>query len=99
MYPIAAHIYHTEPANFALVHLLHKGVIHRICSDINENYYDTSRNLIALLCHLFARRHLPRVYAQKGALARLQPKKSPSIVLLRPLPADARDVLRKHNEQ
>ncbi|KAG8926836.1 hypothetical protein FRC01_008316 [Tulasnella sp. 417] len=97
MFPLVAHLYHTEPFNLALVALLQHGVIHRICDSIDLNPIDTKRNLIGLLSHLFARRSLPRLFSGKGALERLRPPKSPSQILLPPLSPDAYRVISGHN--
>lgn len=99
MFPLAAHLYHAEPSNLALVILLQKGVLHRLCATIDSNAYDTKRNLVALLSHLFARRSLPRIFAGKGALERLRPPKCPSRVVLPDLSQDAGQVFAEHNEQ
>ena len=99
MYPIAADLDHMEPANFALVQLFQTRILHRICADIKDKSITTSRNLVALLAHLFARRRLPKVYAQHGALTRLKSRKSPSSILLEPISVEVRDALITHNEQ
>lgn len=98
MFPLVAHLYHTEPSNLALVALLQGGVLHRICASIDLNSIDTKRNLVAVLSHLFARRLLPRLYSGEGALERLRPPKSPSRVILPPLSSDAYQTLSEHND-
>ncbi|KAG8944708.1 hypothetical protein FRC04_001607 [Tulasnella sp. 424] len=99
MFPLVAHLYHTEPSNLALVALLQGGVLHSICDSIDLNPIDTKRNLVAVLSHLFARRVLPRLYSGKGALERLRPAKSPSRIILPPLSPDAYRTLSEHNRQ
>lgn len=99
MFPIAAHLYHTEPSNLALIVLLQRGVLHRICASIDTNPYDTKRDLVALLSHLFARRSLPRIFAGADAVEKLRPPKCPSRILLPHLSRDAKDVLSEHNKQ
>ncbi|KAG8944709.1 hypothetical protein FRC04_001608 [Tulasnella sp. 424] len=63
MFPLVAHLYHTEPSNLALVALLQGGVLHRICDSIDRNPIDTKRSLVAVLAHLFARRVFTRLYS------------------------------------
>ncbi|KAG8924159.1 hypothetical protein FRC01_011869 [Tulasnella sp. 417] len=99
LFPLVAHLYHTEPSNLALVALLQGGVLHRICVSIDTNPIDTKRSLVAVLSHLFARRLLPRLYSGEGALERLRPPKSPSRIILRPLSPDAYRTLSEHNNQ
>lgn len=97
MFPLVAHLYHTEPSNLALVALLQGGILHRICDSIDLDPTDTMRNLVAVLSHLFARRVLPRLYSGDGALERLRPAKSPSRIILPPLSPDAYQTLSGHN--
>ncbi|KAG8924160.1 hypothetical protein FRC01_011870 [Tulasnella sp. 417] len=97
MFPLVAHLYHTEPFNLALVALLQNGVVHRICDSIDLNPIDTKRSLVGLLAHLFARRPLPRLFSGEGALERLRPPKSPSQIILPPLSPDAYRVISDHN--
>lgn len=99
MFPLAAHLYHTEPSNLALVVLLQKGVLHRICAPIDTDPYNTKRDLVALLSHLFARRSLPRVFAGADAVEKLRPPKCPSRILLPDLSPDAKEALSEHNKQ
>ncbi|KIO24164.1 hypothetical protein M407DRAFT_213307 [Tulasnella calospora MUT 4182] len=98
MFPLIAHLYHTEPYNLALVALLQNGVIHRICDSIDLNPIDTKRNLVGLFAHLFARRPFPRLFSGEGALERLRPPKSPSQIILPPLSPDAYRVISEHND-
>ncbi|KAG8971374.1 hypothetical protein FRC05_011136 [Tulasnella sp. 425] len=99
MFPLVAHLYHTEPSNLALVALLQGGVLHRVCDLIDLNPIDTKRSLVAVFSHLFARRLLPRLYSGEGALKRLRPAKSPSRIILPPLSPDAYRTLSEHNDQ
>ncbi|KAG8921610.1 hypothetical protein FRC01_000166 [Tulasnella sp. 417] len=99
MFPLVAHLYHTEPSNMALVALLQGGVLHRISVSIDVNPIDTKRNLVAVLSHLFARRLLPRLYCGEGALERLRPPKSPSRIILLPLSSDAYRALSERSDQ
>lgn len=99
MFPLVAHLYHTEPSNLALVALLQGGVLHRVCDSIDLNPIDTKRSLVAVFSHLFARRLLPRLYSGEGALKRLRPAKSPSRIILPPLSPEAYRTLLEHNGQ
>ncbi|KAI0375726.1 P-loop containing nucleoside triphosphate hydrolase protein [Pilatotrama ljubarskyi] len=95
LFGVAAHLYYTEPSNMALVALLRHGVIHRICNQ--SNIVAAKRDLLLLLCHLFGRRYLPRAYASATYLRNIT-RKSPSVVVLPPMPEDARKVLLQHEE-
>ena len=98
LFGIAAHLYHTEPSNFALVTLLRAGVIHEICS--NKSMIQAKRDLIILFCHLFERRELPSIYTSKENLEKiLRLTKSTSKVILPPLDSKARAVLSEHEKQ
>ncbi|KAG9050595.1 hypothetical protein FS837_004120 [Tulasnella sp. UAMH 9824] len=98
MFPLVAHLYHTEPSNLALVALLQGGVLHRICASIDHNPMDTKRSLVAIISRLFARRLLPRLYSGEGALERLRPPNCPSRIILPPLSHDAYRTLSEHND-
>ncbi|OSD04333.1 P-loop containing nucleoside triphosphate hydrolase protein [Trametes coccinea BRFM310] len=95
LFGVAAHLYYAEPSNLALVALLRHGVLHRICNQ--SNLVSAKRDLLLLLCHLFGRRYLPKAYASASYLKSLT-RKSPSVVVLPPLPEDARKVLLQHEE-
>ncbi|KAG1758646.1 hypothetical protein EDD22DRAFT_997577 [Suillus occidentalis] len=90
LFGIAAHLYYTEPSNLALVALLRSGVIHEICAQPNLRL--AKRNFIQLMAHLFGRRYLPSANTKEEYITKVV-KKSPSMVLLPPLPKTARDVL------
>lgn len=98
LFGIAAHLYYTEPSNFALVTLLRSGVIHEICS--NKSMIQAKQDLIILFCHLFGRRELPPIYTSKENLeATLRMTKSASKVILPPLNKKAQNALSKHEKQ
>lgn len=98
LFGIAAHLYHTEPSNFALVTLLRAGVIHEICS--NKSMIRAKQDLIILFCHLFGRRELPPIYASKEHLENvLRLTKSASKVILPSLDHKAHTVLSEHEQQ
>ncbi|KAH9899786.1 P-loop containing nucleoside triphosphate hydrolase protein [Cubamyces lactineus] len=95
LFGVAAHLYYTEPSNLALVALLRHGVMHRVCNQSNP--VQAKRDLLLILCHLFGRRYLPKTYASATFLKTITGK-SPSVVVLPPLPEDARKVLLEHEE-
>ena len=98
LFGIAAHLYYTEPSNFALVTLIRAGVIHEICS--NKSMIQAKQNLLVLFCHLFGRRELPPIYSSKESLeAILRLTKSASKVVLPPLDRKAQAVLVDHEKQ
>ncbi|EIN08256.1 P-loop containing nucleoside triphosphate hydrolase protein [Punctularia strigosozonata HHB-11173 SS5] len=96
LYSAAAHLYHTEPSNFALVVLLRAGVFHRICHDMPS--VAAKREIILILCHLFQRRYLPRTFASEQYFKEITTK-YPSVVKLPPLPEHARAVLVDHDQE
>ncbi len=93
LFGVAAHLYYTEPSNLALVALLRHGVVHRICNQ--SSLVAAKRDLMLLFSHLFGRRYLPKAYASDTFLKNIT-RKSPSMVVLPPLPEDARRVLLGH---
>jgi len=98
LFGVAAHLYHTEPSNLALVTLLRAGVIHEICS--NESRIQAKQNLLILFCHLFGRRELPPIYTSKENLETiLRLTKSASKVVLPPLNQKACTVLEGHEKE
>ncbi|THH31062.1 hypothetical protein EUX98_g3125 [Antrodiella citrinella] len=94
LFGVAAHLYYTEPSNLALISLLRHGIIHRICNQ--TSMINAQREFMLVMCHLFGRRYLPSVYASTANVKELI-RKSPSMVVLPPLPEDARKVLLKHD--
>jgi len=94
LFGVAAHLYYTEPSNLALIALLRHGIIHRICNQ--PSMIDAQREFMLVMCHLFGRRNLPSVYASAANVKELI-RKSPSMVVLPPLPDDARNVLLDHD--
>lgn len=96
LFGIAAHLYHTEPSNFALVALLRAGVIHRICG--NRSTITAKRDFIILMAHLFGRRYLPRAYTTNENLKKIVLKSASKVVLPR-LDPNARQVLLDHEDE
>lgn len=97
LFGLATHLYYTEPSNFAIVALLREGVIHRICTGA-ANIEDAKRELLALLSHLFGRRYVPKVYTS-GQSIKVLLAKSPSKVILPPIPAEVKKVLKAHDQK
>ncbi|KLO14115.1 P-loop containing nucleoside triphosphate hydrolase protein [Schizopora paradoxa] len=98
LYGIAAHLYHAEPSNLALVCLMHRGVLHRIAGQ--ASFENAKRELMLVLCHLFGRHYLPQAYGTQENVARLRiEKKYSSLIVLPPLPDFAREVLEEHNAE
>lgn len=93
---LISHLYYTEPANFALAELLRHGVFHRICANFEPTKPDPKilEAMIHVLAHLFGRRI--RKAADQEELE-IKIKRSPSNVILEPLPDDALMVLTNHN--
>ncbi|KAF7974023.1 hypothetical protein HWV62_13539 [Athelia sp. TMB] len=96
LFGIAAHLFYQEPNNLALVALLRNGVLHKICAQ--KSFIDCKRDFVILMAHLFGRKYLPRAYTT-GDNIKLITQKSPSVVVLPPLPKVARDVLLAHDEE
>jgi hypothetical protein len=96
LFGIAAHLFYTEPSNLALVALLRNGVLHKICGQ--SSTINAKRDFIILMAHLFGRKHLPTSYTTDENI-KLIIKKSPSIVVLPPLPKTTRKVLIEHDEE
>ena len=96
LFGMAADLYYTEPSNLALTALLQSGVIHDICSQADSILAE--RDLVALLCHLFGRRYLARVYGSASNVRDLI-QKGPSRVVLPPLHAKARAFLSGHQKE
>ncbi|PFH46597.1 hypothetical protein AMATHDRAFT_69528 [Amanita thiersii Skay4041] len=96
LYAIVAHLYYTEPSNLALVALLQSGVLHKICSQ--ESLISAKHDYIHLMCHLFGRRYIPQLMLNSETVSTLI-KKSPSMVILPPLPKSIKNILRKHNSE
>jgi hypothetical protein len=95
LFGIAAHLYYTEPSNFALVALLRAGVLHKICS--NPSMVAAKQDLILLMAHLFGKKWLPWAYTTDLNLKEIV-RRSSSIVVLPRLNKKARRVLLAHEK-
>jgi hypothetical protein len=87
---LIAHIFWTEPSNFAVVHLLRSGILDRICALPNA-----VEELILVLSHLFLPMGMPALEAHFASTNR--DKTGPSVVILPPLPADVTAALSEYN--
>lgn len=76
--------------------LLEGGYFHEICADIDTKPDLVLQNLVLVLSHLFGRRVCREVDDEVEA-ERI--KQSPSIVFLPPMPEEAADILRRHNQK
>ncbi|KAK0440823.1 hypothetical protein EV421DRAFT_1960798 [Armillaria borealis] len=96
LYAVSAHLYYTEPSNFALPILLRGGILHRICAGPLPKYH-----FILLMCHFFGRRYLASAAVNTQNVKRLQDLvvRFPSMIVLPPLRADARKVLEEHDKE
>ncbi|KIL59375.1 hypothetical protein M378DRAFT_14820 [Amanita muscaria Koide BX008] len=96
LYAIAAHLYYKEPSNLALIALMHSGVLHQICG--KGDTIDARHDYILLMSHLFCRRYVPRIMLNSETTRQII-KKSPSMVVLPPLPKKISNVLKEHDEE
>lgn len=88
------HLYFTENSAFAFHALLKDGYFHNLCAKIGTNQEAVLRELMLTMSHLFGRQYLRQADCENIEEVA---KKSPSMVLLPSMPADALEVLRKHN--
>ncbi|KAF4582000.1 DEAD-like helicase [Ophiocordyceps camponoti-floridani] len=91
---LVGHLYFTENAVFALHALIKEGYFHRLCANIHKDSQSILCEMVLVLAHLFVR--VP-VYDKKRAAEIAH--KSPSMILLPPLPQQAKRVLSEHNRE
>ncbi|KAF7156431.1 hypothetical protein CNMCM5623_010101 [Aspergillus felis] len=91
-----AHLYYTENSAFAFHALLRAGYFEELCKQHRKNTEKKLRTLMIVLAHLFGRKSLG--YRYEELLTRRQELKSPSVVLLPPLPPNAVSAIRAHNQ-
>ena len=96
LFAIAAHLYHTDPSNLALVTLLRHGVMHEICGQ--SSFIKAKTDFMVIMCHLFGRRYLPNSYANEATLRQMRTS-NPSRIILPSLPTSVRKVLVEHNTE
>lgn len=94
LFAVAAHLYYTEPSNFALVTLFQRGILYHICQQPGAA---AQQNFIILMAHLFGRRYIPKAYANKKNIEELT-KKYPSMVVLPELSNTINNVLTQHDQ-
>lgn len=92
---LTSHLYYTENSSFALNALLKKGFFHELCSAVDKRESNVLRSLMIVMAHLFGRR--PCRQADQEYVETFV-KRSPSIVFLPPLPSQAAQILREHNQ-
>ena len=94
-----SHLYFTENASFAMHALLKRGYFHNLLKNMHDdNEEDTLRTTMLVMAHLFGRKPLRQADVEPSNIER-RIKPSPSVVLLPNLPADALEILRKHNRE
>ncbi|GFG16677.1 uncharacterized helicase C694.02 [Aspergillus udagawae] len=91
-----AHLYYTENSAFAFHALLRACYFEELCKQHRKNTEKKLRTLMIVLAHLFGRKSLG--YRYEELLTRRQELKSPSVVLLPPLPPNAVSAIRAHNQ-
>lgn len=96
LFAVAAHLYYTEPSNLALVTLLRHGALHKISR--LPSFDLAKREFVLLMCHLFGRRYLSPVFANRRHLQELT-RRYPSMVILPPISDHARAILHRHDEE
>lgn len=88
-----SHLYFTENSSFAFHALLKDGFFHNLCAGINDkNEPRILQNLMLTMAHLFGRHECRQADAEVI-------KRSPSLVFLPRLPAEAEAILRAHNAE
>lgn len=92
---LTSHLYYTENSSFALNALLKGGFFHELCSAIDEKESSVLRSLMVVMAHLFGRR--PCRQSDQEYIDTIV-KRSPSVVFLPPLPSQASQILRQHNQ-
>lgn len=91
-----SHLYYAENAGWAFHALLSSGYFHDLCRHIDINPERVCLTLMLVLSHIFGRQLCKRADRE---FVETVVKRSSSIVLLPPLPKQAEEVLRFHNEQ
>ncbi|GJJ07983.1 hypothetical protein Clacol_002190 [Clathrus columnatus] len=93
LFAIGAHLYYTEPSNFALITLIQNGVLHEIA---RKPLAEAKKEFILLMSHLFGRRYLSKAFINQDSRREFI-KKSPSVVVLPDLPQHVYNLLNKQN--
>jgi len=88
-----SHLYFTENSSFAFHALLKDGFFHNLCAGINDkNEPRILQTLMLTMAHLFGRHECRQADAEVI-------KRSPSLVFLPRMPAEAEAILRAHNAE
>ncbi|KKY34635.1 putative dead deah box helicase [Diaporthe ampelina] len=91
---LVGHLYFTENSVFAFHSLLKEGYFHKLCDKFRTASEATMLEIVLVLSHIFGRISTNTFKKDwMGAVTR-----SDSIVFLPPLPADALQTLRQHNQ-
>ncbi|KAK9443925.1 DEAD-like helicase [Metarhizium brunneum] len=93
---LVGHLYFTENAVFAFHSLLQGGYFHELCEGIHRKPQEVLLQLILVLAHLFCRVPL-RSVSDEATRNRIH--RSPSVVVLPPLPERAQTILCEHNNE
>lgn len=94
-----SHLYYTESSSFAFHALLISGYFDELCKDFGKKEETQPKilsTLMLVMCHLFGRLHLRKSVLESYRSAE---KRASSVVILPPLPEDARRILYAHNTQ
>ena len=94
--PCVSHLYFVENGAFAFHALLRGGYFHSLARKYTTNPKETLRILMIVMANIFGRRPFPQVEKENE---KELIKRSSSVVMLPPLPAEADKVLRQHNEE
>ncbi|KAK2606810.1 hypothetical protein N8I77_005536 [Diaporthe amygdali] len=92
---LVGHLYFTENSVFAFHSLLKEGYFHKLCDQFRTASEATLLELVLVLSHVFGR--ISTNTFKKDWMAAVT--RSDSIVFLPPLPADALQTLRQHNQE
>lgn len=88
-------LYYTEHSSFAFHALFSNGYFHSLCKDMTDRPDETLSKIILVMSHIFGRHPLAPSLLEAHETA---PKKSSSVVILPPLPSDAREILQAHDK-
>lgn len=91
---LVSHLYFTERAAFAFHALLKDGYFHRLCANTHRRPRAVLLELMLVLAHIFGRLDVPKSTFHQ---IKTESRKSPSLIVLPPMPSEARKVLLDHN--
>lgn len=92
---LVGHLYFTENSAFAFHSLLKEGYFHKLCDKFRTASEATLLEIVLVLSHIFGR--ISTKTFKKDWMAAVT--RSDSIVFLPPLPEDALQTLRQHNQE